>query len=270
MIKIQNLQFPYRRQQALFKDLSVDIDAGSVVGLLGKNGAGKSTLLKLMCGLMAPHAGSIQILNETPIQRKPVFLESIVFVPEEIDLPGIKISCYIKAMAPMYPNFDRNKLETILEAFDLQESMKLSKISYGQKKKFIIAFALSAQSRVLILDEPTNGLDIPSKAMFRKVVAGALTDEQVVFISTHQVKDVENLIDKIVMIDQGKIVFNQSIFDLSSKYAFVSSGTDRSQNALYQEEMPGGYKQIVPYVNQETAIDLEVLFNAVMKGVHFN
>lgn len=270
MIKIQNLQFAYRRQQALFKDLSVDIEAGSVVGLLGKNGAGKSTLLKLMCGLMAPHAGSIQILNENPIQRRPVFLESIVFVPEEIDLPGIKISRYIKAMARMYPNFDRNKLETILEAFDLQESMKLSKISYGQKKKFIIAFALSTQSRVLILDEPTNGLDIPSKALFRKVVAGALTDEQVVFISTHQVKDVENLIDKIVMIDQGKIVFNQSIFDISSKYAFVSSGTDRSQSALYQEEMPGGYKQIVPCVNQETAIDLEVLFNAVMKGVHFN
>jgi ABC-2 type transport system ATP-binding protein len=270
MIQIQDLMFSYRKQPVLFDGLALQVDAGSIVGLLGKNGAGKSTLLKLMSGLLSPQDGDISIFNQSPQLRRPDFLKEIFFVPEEIALPSVKIKSYVSAMAPLYPDFDMEKLESILYDFELNKGMRLSKLSYGQKKKFIIAFALSTQCKLLILDEPTNGLDIPSKALFRKVVAGALTEEQAVFISTHQVKDVENLIDRVLVISEGKMVMNRSLFDITSNYNFISTNKTDTPGAIYNEEVPGGYKVIVPATDKETDVDMEVLFNAVSNGVTLN
>ena len=266
MIQIDKLSFSYRKQQDLFSDLDLKVEAGSIVGLLGKNGAGKSTLLKLMSGLLTPNSGTITILGESPQRRRPNLLEEIFLIPEEIALPPLKIAKYVKASKAIYPRFDEAKFNTILAEFELDELMKLNKLSYGQKKKFIIAFALSTNCKLLILDEPTNGLDIPSKALFRKVVAGALTDEQVVFISTHQVRDVENLIDRVLMVNNGKVVLNKSLFDISEKYSFISTTKSDVADVVYQEEVPGGYKAMVPARGEETEVDLEVLFNAVSQG----
>ncbi len=263
MIKIDNLSFSYRKQADLFVDLNLKVEPGSIVGLLGKNGAGKSTLLKLMSGLLMPKSGTISIMGEVPSCRRPVFLQEVFLIPEEIVLPPVKIEKYVKASRKLYPHFDEEKLQSILTDFELSDDMNLSKLSYGQKKKFIIAFALSTNCKLLILDEPTNGLDIPSKALFRKVVAGALTDEQVVFISTHQVRDVENLIDRVLMVNHGKVVLNRSIYEIAEQYSFVSSPKAYMQDVIYQEEIPGGYKAIVPAQGEETEVDLEVLFNAV-------
>ena len=270
MIQINDLSFNYRKQTDLFSGLNLKVEAGSIVGLLGKNGAGKSTLLKLMTGLLMPKTGEIDILDATPGDRRPDFLEEVFLIPEEIALPPIKIEKYINASGKLYAHFDYEKMDRILKDFDLTKDWRLDRMSYGQKKKFIIAFALSTNCKLLILDEPTNGLDIPSKALFRKVVAGALTDEQVVFISTHQVRDVENLIDQVLMLDKGGVVLNASLFEISEKYNFVSTTKADLAEAIYQEEVPGGYRAMVPAQGEETEVDLEVLFNAVSSGKYLS
>ncbi len=268
MINITNLSFGYGAKFPLFKELNLQVNQGSIIGLLGKNGAGKSTLLKLVAGLLQAQQGSMTVMNHVPFQRKPSYLEHVYFVPEEFSTPSVTISAFVKATAPFYPTFDYAKMDKILSDFELDSSKNLSKMSYGQKKKFLIAFALSTNCKLLLLDEPTNGLDIPSKSLFRKVMAGALTDEQMVIISTHQVKDVENLIDRILLVDKGRIVFNSSVFDVIENFAFQTVSDIRSNNYLYHESAPGGHRVIKHKNGIETPLDIELLFNAITSGIN--
>ena len=269
MIEITNLTFSYGKQPVLFNGLSLSENAGSIVGLLGKNGAGKSTLLKLVTGLMEASTDAITVMGEKPFKKNPSFLEEIFFIPEEYDLPSVKISEFVKANAKFYPHFDYSKMGKILTDFELEQESRLSKLSYGQRKKFLIAFALSTNCKLLVLDEPTNGLDIPSKAIFRKVVASSLNDDQLVFISTHQVKDVENLIDKIILLDQGKIIFHENLWEISEKYTFSTVTNIEGMKCLYNEVAPGGFKVIKPVNGNPTEVDIELLFNAIINGVKF-
>jgi len=268
MIDIQNLTFSYSKKEHLFQELNLKASEGSIIGLLGKNGAGKSTLLKLMAGLLKPHAGEIEILNQNPFHRLPSYLQHVYFVPEEFAVPSISINAYVKATGALYPDFDYSKMAGIMHDFELDGLKNLGKMSYGQKKKFLIAFALSTNCKLLVLDEPTNGLDIPSKSLFRKVVAGALSDDQMVIISTHQVKDVENLIDRIVLIDHGRIMFNHSVLDVSQSLAFHTVSDIKDTDCLYDEVAPGGYRILAKKNGTETPIDIELLFNAVTNGTN--
>ena len=270
MIEITNLDFKYGKQANLFNGLTFSEHAGRIVGLLGKNGAGKSTLLKLMTGLLAAPKDSVLVMGEKPFKRRPSFLEDVYLVPEEYDLPGVKIGKFVKANALFYPRFDQKKLTAILNDFELDSDSRLSKLSYGQRKKFLIAFALSTNCKLLVFDEPTNGLDIPSKAIFRKVVAGSLSEDQLVFISTHQVKDIENLIDTITVIDKGKIRLHQSLWDITNKYAFITTSQFNDEEALYHEVAPGGFKIMKPANGAVTNVDIELLFNAIIQGVTLN
>ncbi len=266
MIDIQNLTFSYKRQEHLFDSLSLQAKKGSIIGLLGKNGAGKTTLLKIMAGLLVSKSGSVEIFGEQPYRRHPSFLQQVFLVPEVFSIPSITIDAYLKASAPLYPSFDYSKMETILNDFELDSSRNLSKMSYGQQKKFLIAFALSTNCRLLLLDEPTNGLDIPSKALFRRIMAGALTDNQIVIISTHQVKDVENLIDRIVLINHGNIMFNHNVLDVTGSMEFHTVSDISTAEYLYNEPAPGGYRVITKKNGADTPLDIELLFNAVTNG----
>lgn len=271
MIQIENLTFGYRKQPALYKELSLELAEGRIVGLLGKNGAGKSTLLKLIAGLLQTSKKEvIKTLGFYPKDRKPELLKQLFYIPEEFELPAVSMRQYVKAIKGFYPNFDTNKLEMIMQEFELDSSRKLNKLSYGQKKKFLIAVTLSCGCPLLILDEPTNGLDIPSKAVFRKVMAGALTEEQLVIISTHQVKDIETLIDTVLIVDQGKVILNNSIFEITGNYAFKTVNSIDEHMPMYQERIPGGYKIITPKNGEETDLDIELLFNAATQGISFN
>ncbi|MEI6143626.1 MAG: ABC transporter ATP-binding protein [Mariniphaga sp.] len=220
MIQIKDLNFGYPRQEPLFNGLSVQLEAGSITGLLGKNGAGKTSLLKLLTGLLHPRSGEISVLGQNPRKREVAMLNDVFFVPEEFYFPAISIGDYVKAYAPFYPRFDNEMMGRILVEFELDGKSNLQKLSHGQKKKFLIAFALATRCRLLVLDEPTNGLDIPSKSLFRKILAGSLDENQLVVISTHQVKDVENLIDKIIILDNGKVIFQKTIEEISQKVSF--------------------------------------------------
>ena len=266
MIQVKDLNFVYARQQALFDNLSVKLEAGSITGLLGKNGAGKTSLLKLFTGLLFPQSGEYSVLGYDPRKREVAMLNDIYLVPEEFVLPPISINEYQKAYAPFYQKFDYDLFRTILGEFELNSKSNLNKLSHGQKKKFLIAYALATRCRLLILDEPTNGLDIPSKSLFRKILAGSLEDNQLVIISTHQVKDVENLIDRIIILENGKVIFQQSIVEISEKVCFVSGTSEDTVEAIYSEAVPGGYRMVMPSNHSETEVDIELLFNAVIKG----
>jgi len=266
MIQINDLHFAYPRQQVLFDGLSVKLETGSITGLLGKNGAGKTSLLKLITGLLHSTSGNLSVLGYNPKKREVAMLNDVFLVPEEFYFPPISINDYIRAYSPFYPRFDGEMMDRILIEFKLCAKGYLHKLSHGQKKKFLIAFALATRCRLLVLDEPTNGLDIPSKALFRKILAGSLDENQLVIISTHQVKDVENLIDKIIMLDNGRVIFQQTIAEISQKVSFISETSADVEGAIYTEAVPGGYRLMVPQGDTETAVDIELLFNAITNG----
>lgn len=267
MISIENLNFNYgKKQQPLFHNLDCELQAGSIAGLLGKNGAGKTTLLKLMTGLLSPGGGEVKIMGHRPDARQPSLLQDIFFLPEEFHIPGISVRNYVKANAGFYPRFDKNMLKHLVDDFELPETKSLQKLSYGQKKKFLISFALSTKCRLMVLDEPTNGLDIPSKSIFRKVLAGSLDEDQLVIISTHQVRDVENLIDRVLMLENGRFIMQKDLFDISSILHFTTASSAEGENILYKEMVPGGYKVITPQTNGSSSVDIELLFNAISNG----
>ena len=266
MITIKELSFNYGKKKQLFNDFSLNLEDGRIVGLLGKNGAGKSTLLKLIAGILAPQKGRIDVNGYKPFGRDPNFLTDIYMIPEEFVLPPVSISNYLKALIPLYRSFDKEKLYAIFEQFELNTSDHLSRLSHGQRKKFLIAFALSSNCKLLLMDEPTNGLDIPSKSLFRKVMVGSIADDQLVLISTHQVKDIDTVIDKIVVVDSGATIYEDDIAGISRKYLFkTTQSIDNMSDIIYQEKSPMGYRTICPSGNDhETQIDMELFFNAII------
>lgn len=267
MIKISDLNFGYRGVP-LFSELQLELKEGSIYGLLGKNGAGKTSLLKLLCGLIFQQSGSCEVLGSRPAERSPSLLEQIYLIPEEFFIPSVNAAQYKKLYAPFYPKFDDNFYKTCLKEFDISMTKPLQTLSYGQKKKFLIAFGLSTNCRLLLFDEPTNGLDIPSKSQFRKMVAGALTEDKTFIISTHQVRDIENLIDPIIILDEGKIIFNEAVGDISKKLLFeYHHALPKDVMPLYAEKTLQGYLTVeANKTGHESDIHIEALFNAVISN----
>ncbi|MEO7045413.1 MAG: ABC transporter ATP-binding protein [Ferruginibacter sp.] len=265
MIDIQNLSFGYKRKKNLYKNLTLKLEAGSIYGLLGKNGAGKSTLLKNFIGLLYPKEGSISVNGFEPKKRWPSFLETIYFIPEEVYVPALTVDGYKNLFAPFYPSFNEEQFYSYLDQLDVKDKGKLNGLSFGQQKKFIIAFALACNTKVLLLDEPTNGLDIPSKIKFRKLIASIFTDDKIIFISTHQIRDLDNLIDRVIIVDNGELLLNASVGDISEKLCFKTvSELSNPDEILYSEDSLKGFN-IVTKNNkaEDSKVNLEHLFNAI-------
>lgn len=267
MIQIENLVFSYSRKQKLFDSLSLNLPSGNIYGLLGKNGAGKTTLLKIIAGLLTPRQGKVNVEGYEPKNRQPNFLSEIFLMTEEFELPKLKIESYVNIYSPFYPRFDIALFNEYLNEFKIPMQQKLSSLSYGQKKNFLLSFGLATDCKLLILDEPTNGLDIPSKSLFRKIVANAIHDERSFIISTHQVRDMEMLIDPIIILDDGKIIFNQPGEQITKKVSFTRQTSDPGRSALYVEQILGGYVVVSENkTGDETKLNLEMLFNAFISN----
>lgn len=264
MIQINDLTFGYRKNNLLFDGLNIHISAGNIIGLLGKNGAGKTTLLKHITGLLFPKQGECLLFGKHAQDRLPEVLNDIFLIPEEFQLPAIRMNDFTKLHAPFYPKFDYALMDKYLTEFQVDHNSKLTNLSYGQKKKFLISFGLATRTRLLVLDEPTNGLDIPSKSQFRKIIASSMDDERCILISTHQVRDLASLIDKIVILENGRIIFNHSTYDIASKVAFAQTKDLTGLDVLYAEDVFGGKAVIYRKNSEETEIDLELLFNGVV------
>ncbi|WP_256004017.1 ABC transporter ATP-binding protein [Pedobacter deserti] len=264
MVKINDLNFGYTKKRPLFKNLNMKLSAGHIYGLLGKNGAGKSSLLKNMAGLVYADSGTLEVMGHNPGRRQPSLLQQICFIPEEFHLPAAKIDTYVKTNAPFYPDFDATYFHGLLSEFDIPTGQKLIHMSYGQKKKFIIAFGLATRARLIIMDEPTNGLDIPSKAQFRKVMAEALTEDRCIIISTHQVRDLDNLIDTVIILDEHEIALNASIDEITAKLCFKRV-KELDNTVIYSEPSLSGHNAVtINYHNEDSKLDMELLFNTML------
>jgi ABC-2 type transport system ATP-binding protein len=266
MIKIENLSFSYNQKQTLFDDLSLTLPSGNIYGLLGKNGAGKTTMLKIICGLLFPKKGNLKVSGLQPQDRYPEFLREVFLITEEFNLPSLSMESYVRFYSPFYPRFNYRLFDDYLHEFRLPRELKLSAMSYGQRKNFLLSFGLATDCKLLILDEPTNGLDIPSKSQFRKIIASAVHEQRSFIISTHQVRDMENLIDPIIILDEGKIIFFQDYEQISKKLS-ISRQTEKpdSQTVIYYETSLGGYTVVKENTcMEETRMNLEVLFNAIV------
>jgi len=265
MIQIQNLSFAYKKKLVL-NELTLQFEPGHVYGLLGKNGTGKSSLLRNIAGLLRPKQGSIKVNGHTPFNRLPVFLEDVFMVDEEFYLPDVPVKNFIQYYAPFYPRFDKDKFRKYISIFEIPEDHTLQNMSYGQKKKVLISFALATRSRVLLMDEPTNGLDIMSKSQFRKIMAEAMDEDQCIIISTHQVKDLEHLIDRITIIDEGKILFNETMDSIATKLSFRFAYDQEDVAAAYYSESTFGGTAVVTHntEGEESKVDLELLYKAIV------
>lgn len=266
MLKIENLSYSYSRKSRLIENFSMSLEQGTVCGLLGKNGAGKSTLIYLICGLLRPSTGTIDFRGYNPTDRKVGFLEDVFLVPEEFTLPGVTLDEYVKVNAPFYPTFNHEAMVRYLDIFDLTPDIHLGKLSMGQKKKAFISFAMACNTSLLILDEPTNGLDISTKRNFRKAVAECMTDDKSILISTHQVYDVDKILDHVIITDRKGVLLDSSLIDVASRYRFnFTTDRDRAARALISLEVPGGFNIAEPLTDasDETEVNLETLFELV-------
>jgi ABC-2 type transport system ATP-binding protein len=268
MIQIESLEYYYQKKSPLFENLDLYLKPGSICGLLGKNGAGKSTLLKLMAGLLFPKQGSLEVMQETPRKRTVAFLQNVYFLPDTFELPAISMKRYLATYARFYPQFNTVVYEEAFNEFELEEAKNLAHLSRGQQKKFLLAFGFATGAKLLLFDEPTNALDIPSKQQFRKLLAAHLDMDRTFVISTHQIKDIEHLLDSLVILDQGKIIFNQSQDAIQDRLLFRDSTEKPSDDVcFYAEKSPGGYTVLEENLEGDTSLlDLETLFNAVLKN----
>ena len=270
MIQIQDIDFRYPgSKHFVFRDFSLSLQKNNIYGLLGKNGTGKSTLLYLISGLLRQQQGTILVDGLSAQERKEVMLRDIFMVPEEFDLPHVSLQTYVDMNRCFYPNFSQEVLENCLKDFDLPISLKMNELSMGQKKKVFMSFALATGTRFLLMDEPTNGLDIPSKSQFRKVIANNMTDERTLIISTHQVHDVESLLDHIIIMNQSHLLLDASVSDICEQYTFAyRTPAEMDETVLYAEPTLQGNAVIAKRQegDAETQMNLELLFNAVISG----
>jgi ABC-2 type transport system ATP-binding protein len=267
MIQIKDLNFGYTRKHLLFKDLNLDLSNGHIYGLLGKNGAGKSTLLHNLTGLAYPKSGACYINGINSADRSVAVLEDLYFIPEEIYVPSVTADRFVKDTAHFYPKFNEEQYYNYLGEFDIPAGAILDKMSFGQQKKAMIAFGLATNTSLLVMDEPTNGLDIPSKVQFRKIIASVLTEERCIIISTHQVRDLDSLIDTLLVLHEKEIVVNRPMDEVVEKLTFGFYADTEGLKPVYEEKDMRGTNAILQNTTGRfSKVDLELLFNAIISG----
>lgn len=269
MISIKNLSFAFKKNSPLFNALSLEMRPGSIYGLFGLNGAGKTTLLNHISGMLFPTEGECKLNGEPSRNRTPGQLSELFVVPEQFRLPAMTGKKYLEIHSPFYPRFDHSLFDSIIGEFEVDISSSIPELSYGQRKKFLIAFALATNTRVLLMDEPTNGLDIPSKSQFRRIVASLDTSERCTVISTHQVRDLGAMIDQLTVIKNGEVVFDQNLETIQNALLFRKIKPEQEAGFIYGEEILGGMHAVCKSEAengdfQTEEIDLELLFNAII------
>ncbi|CAK7075201.1 MAG: Vitamin B12 import ATP-binding protein BtuD [Bacteroides fragilis] len=267
MITVENLSFLYRKsKRVVLHDFSLSLEKGRVYGLLGKNGAGKSTLLYLMSGLLTPKSGKV-VYHDVDVRRRlPITLQDMFLVPEEFDLPPVSLISYIELNSPFYPRFSKEDMVKYLHYFEMDINIDLGALSMGQKKKVFMSFALATNTSLLLMDEPTNGLDIPGKSQFRKFIASGMTDDKTILISTHQVRDIDKVLDHVLIMDNSRVLLNESTMSICDKLFFTESeNRELLQSSLFSTPSIQGNFLLLPNESgEDSEINLELLFNATL------
>lgn len=269
MLKVENVSFRYsRRKKDVLDGFSLSLSGGQVCGLLGRNGAGKSTLLYLMSGLLTPRKGRVTYEDTDVRRRLPSTLSQIFLVPEEFELPPVSLMTYVKQNSALYPHFSHEDMTRYLHLFEMDTDADLRALSMGQKKKVFMSFALATHTPLLLMDEPTNGLDIPGKSQFRKFIAAGMSEEKTILISTHQVRDIDRVLDHVVIMDQSRVLLNRSVTDICTHFTFKESDDPQEiARSLYTLPSVQGNSLMLPNNGtEETELNLELLFGATLSA----
>ena len=264
MLTVKNLSFHYPKSRPVLQSINMELKPGNIYGLFGKNGEGKSTLIKIMIGLLFPKSGICSFGKMNTQSRDAKTLQRMFLVPEDFDMPALSIETFEKINAPFYPNFSQEQFYKLIEEFKLSPKAVISRLSFGQKKKVLIAFGISTNTELLLMDEPTNGLDIPSKSQFRKVMASAVDDGKCIVIATHQVRDLHSLINHVMILDNADMVFDRSLETVSEALWFGKANTSSPSEIVYSDPTFGGRSVLMRGDRDETEVDLELLFNGVL------
>lgn len=265
MIRIKDLGFSYG-DYVVLKNITMNLEEGHIYGLLGENGVGKTTLLTLLSGLKQVKEGSIETDGQNPYDRQPSFLSDQYYLSDEVAPMNMKAADYARNYGKFWTGFDFDKFMDIMKELEMDPAQKMTRMSFGQLKKTYISFALACNTKYLFMDEPTNGLDIPSKALFRKAITKHTREDSVIVISTHQVRDLENIIDPIIILDRQDVLLKATTEEIAEKLLFDYSN-DRRDGALYCEMIPGGSIQVLlNSTGEDSKVNLEALFNTVHRN----
>ncbi|HBX90794.1 ABC transporter ATP-binding protein [Alistipes sp.] len=258
MITLHDLDAGYVRRRPVLKGLSGSLAPGHIYGLLGANGSGKTTLLKTWAGLLAPLRGSVEVLGAAPSERRRSLLEETICMPDEIAFPALSLGAFERTYARFRPRFSHTAFEEALHRLDFSASVRVDRLSTGNRKKLFIAFALASDPAVLLMDEPTNGLDLEAKRSFRQLLAGWDTTDRLVVVSTHQIADLHGLLSAAVIVGDGTIALNARFEQIAAALRF--GGRDEEARALYAD----GLRTLAPNDDgEETDVDIELLYHAL-------
>ena len=264
MIKIENISYSYKSNRPIFNDISLEIGNGTY-GLLGENGVGKTTLIHLLCGLLFPWKGECSIDGMNPAKREPALLSRYFFLPEEMQMPSESISDFATRHSAFYPHFNHKEFEQNLEELKIDRKQKLSAVSYGQQKKAMLAYAFALHTPLLILDEPTNGLDITSRQALKRIISRSIDDDSTLLISTHQAHDFENLLDHLIILGKGEILLNRSLDEISQRLLFARTDSLPEDSIYSEQELPGYFSVLPNEEEEENTPDIELLYKAVLQ-----
>lgn len=268
MVTIEQLDFGYTRKKPIYTDFDLHLEPGHVYGLLGVNGVGKSTLLYLISGLLQAESGEVDFKGLPCVERRVEMLTDLFLLPEEFWLPNIQMAEFIAHYAPFYPRFDQDVFTHWLEEFEVEKGLRIGELSMGNRKKFYLSFAVASGCSLLLMDEPTNGLDIPSKGVFRRLMAAAMTEGRTCVISTHQGSELEKMIDEVIILDRKGIQLQASVERICRKLLFSEvSQVESGAQILYSEPSLSGYRVVTPNEHgKESFFSVELLFNAVYRA----
>lgn len=262
MLTLDDVTFKYYKRGApALTDVTLQLGPGIHL-LLGENGSGKTTMLHLLAGLLRTSEGIAAMDGVNLAQRVPEVMRRSFFLSDNPECPYGTINQMARHHAPFYPRFSRAMLDENLKCFGLEPDMKIKRMSLGTRHKAFIAYALSLQTEVLLLDEPANGLDIESKKMLRKMLSRCLPGDATVLVSTHSVHDLERLYDGVVILHKGHVQLATSTGRLEQTFAFVNN-SGPVEGAIFQERDMGMYRAICPAQGRETAISFALLYTAM-------
>jgi len=269
MVELKDVRYYLPRQNFLLQDVSLSLQPGHIYGLVGHNGAGKTTLLRLIAGLLQRFEGEVRADGMDIRQRPLAYLQNLSYVPEKPYIPPVKIYEFLDMYAPLYPHFDRKFFHTLAKAFDLNLYEALPRLSYGFLKRFYLCFSLATRANVILWDEPTNGLDITTKNLLKKQLASSLDEGQLVVLATHHIEEVEHLVDALIVVHHGEVIFSATVEQCERLFTYRVTGDEEiARRALYAEAVPGGYQVLLPREEgEDTHIPLSFLFEASVRQV---
>ncbi|TWI03736.1 ABC-2 type transport system ATP-binding protein [Luteimonas cucumeris] len=282
VVSAHGLRKAYKNKLAL-DNTSFDIEAGRIIGLIGPNGAGKTTALKAMLGLI-PFDGQLQVLGRDPRTQRDELMNDVCFIADVAVLPRwIRVSQAIEFVAGVHPRFDSARCERFLANTQLKPNMRVRELSKGMIVQLHLALVMAIDAKLLVLDEPTLGLDILyRKQFYQRLLEDYFDEQKTIIVTTHQVEEIEHILTDVMFIRDGRIVLHAPMEDVGERYVEVLVGADKAEAArslkpIDERSLPFG-KTVLLYdgvpqsqlaaLGETRTPGLADLFVATMKGTY--